>query len=170
MRTAIILATVLLVAGGCQIDYQAWNSLLAPLEQPPHPEMVYLFFGTNDDDAVAIIVAPDCPGKYSVVVTYNGEQRQDPFSWPGEHAEAEALDQKFMVENVDLTVVLERIRGVVEGVDDEFLPVIINYPPDAANLGAALKGLAEELGAKSCPACGHELGAVVIRELPFDEC
>ncbi len=127
MRTAIILATVLLVAGGCQIDYQAWNSLLAPLVEPPlhYPGAEYLLFGTSDDDAVAIVVAADCPGKYSALVTYNGEQRRDSWSWAGEHAEAEALDQefvkaealdqKFMVENVDLTVVLERIRGVVQG-------------------------------------------------------
>ncbi len=77
------------------------------------------------------------------------------------------LVEDLVVEDVDLTMLLERIRRVVEGVDGEFLPVVINYFPDA-DLEAALKGLAEELVGVVvirqtplfggvCPACGYDL-------------
>ena len=125
----------------------------------------YIYFGDVDDDAAAIFVAPiSQPGRYSAIVTYNGEQRQGFLRVEGENL---VLVEDLVVEDVDLTVLLERIRRVVEGVDDEFLPVVINYFPDA-DLEAALKGLAEELVGVVvirqtrlfggvCPACGYDL-------------
>ncbi len=142
MFKSAIAISVALVMTGCVFMVE---------QQLDHEFSEYMLFGPLDDDAVAIlIVSNPQQDRYSAMVTYNGGQRQSVLKvevW-------ELLDEDLvLVEDVDVTALLERIRGVVQAVDDNFLPVFINTLSSDANLSAALKGLAEEL-----------VGAVAISE------